>query len=75
MPKLSQVKSIALQLLGTRSDWRIHRPERPALPHAGIHWIGPIVAIGSVLIGWFAFANAVGDDGVGFSFFKDGFHD
>lgn len=69
MPKLSQVKSIALQLLGTRSDWRIHRPERPALPHAGIHWIGPIVAIGSVLIGWFAFANAVGDDGVGFALF------
>lgn len=75
MLKLSQLKLTARHLLGTRSDWRIHRPERPALPYAGIHWIGPTFAIGSVLIGWFAFANAVGDDGVGFSFFKDGSHD
>ena len=69
VPKLSQATTLAKRLAGSRDDWRIHRPERPVLPHVGIHWIGPIVAIGSVLIGWFAFANAVGDDGVGFALF------
>lgn len=60
---------IARMLAGRRSDWRLHRVPSFAAPQPGRHWAGPIVVVGSILVGWFAFDDAVGDGNVGFALF------
>jgi len=53
---------IARRAIGRRSDWYLHR--RPAsLPRFRASWLGSLVVAASVLVGWFAFAGAVDDDG------------
>ena len=64
-----RVFSLLRLLLGTRHDWRIHRPTVPALPHLGVHTLGPLFAIFSLCIGWFAFTDAVGDGNTSFALF------
>lgn len=54
--------SVGKKLLGSRSDWQIRRPSTQ-LPRFGLHLIGPILVIASVLGSWFAFADATGDGG------------
>ncbi len=62
--------SIFRTLLGNRSDWRLRVPPRPNRLHPGLSWIGPIILIGTTLIGWFAFKDAIGDEGsVAFALF------
>lgn len=53
---------MARALLGTREDWRLYRPVTPRF-RIRPSWIGPLVVVGSVLVGWFAFTGAVGEDG------------
>ena len=60
---------IARMLAGRRSDWRLHRVPSFAAPQPGRHWAGPIVVVGSILLGWFAFDDAVGDGNVNFALF------
>jgi len=55
---------------GSRNDWRLHRPQRPAKPQVGLAWVGPVTLIAATAIGWFAFVDAVGEEGdVAFSLF------
>ncbi len=50
------------KLIGTRQDWRLYRPAAPRLkPQRS--WIGAIAVAMSVLVGWFAFTGAAGEDG------------
>lgn len=59
-------------LIGNRRDWRLVRPQIPSLPRLGAHWVGPAIAVGSVLVGWFAFKDAISDEnegGVAFALF------
>ena len=68
-----KTKSFALSatsLVGARVDWRLHRPSRPSLPRLGLQCVGPILLATATAIGWFAFADAVGEEGnVAFSLF------
>ena len=64
------MKKVVRSLLGTRRDWRLERPSVPAPPRPGIHWVGPILAVGSTVVGWWAFKDAVGkEDPVAFALF------
>ena len=55
---------------GKPSDWRIRAPLRPSVHKPGISWIGPIVAIASMLVGWWAFKDAIGrEENVAFALF------
>lgn len=59
-------------VVGRPSDWRLERPSTPNGPRLGKHWIGPVVALASMLVGWIAFKNAQSDEGeggVGFALF------
>ena len=51
------------RLAGSRRDWRLDRFPRFSLPRPGLHWLGPIGIVVSVLIGWPAFSGATGEDG------------
>ena len=63
-------RNFARTLIGSRYDWRLEKPGPPSIPALGSHWIGPVVAVGTTLVGWFAFKNAVGDeDNVSFALF------
>ena len=64
------LKQLARVLAGTPRDWRIGRPATPSPPRPGVHWAGPIVAVGSTVVGWWAFKDAIGkDDPVAFALF------
>ncbi len=64
-----QVRAVVAEMAGTVDDWRLRRPARPSAPRFGANWIGPVMAIGSTLVGGFAFTDTLGDDGVGFALF------
>jgi predicted ferric reductase len=68
-PQFTVVSQVLKTLMGTRSDWRLSRPSRPTIPLLGSHWVGPVLAIASIGVGWFAFAHARGDGAVGFALF------
>ena len=51
------------RLAGTRRDWRLDRIPRFSLPRPGLHWLGPIGIVVSVLVGWPAFSGATGEEG------------
>lgn len=65
----TRARLVATELVGQPSDWRLRRPPTPRVPSLGPHWIGPVMAVGSTLVGWFAFRNTLGDQGVGFALF------
>ncbi|MEQ1703835.1 MAG: ferric reductase-like transmembrane domain-containing protein, partial [Ilumatobacteraceae bacterium] len=50
-------------LLGSRRDWRLEVPRRPRAPMPGLHWLGPIAVLASVVAVWPAFSGAVGEEG------------
>ena len=71
MPKapIAIVSQVIRVLWGNRSDWRLVRPTMPAMPQLGSHWVGPVFAIASIGVGWYAFKDARGDGAVGFALF------
>jgi predicted ferric reductase len=62
-------RGVAAILLGRRADWRLERFPSLSAPRPGRHWVGPVVVTASVLVGWFAFDDAVGDGNVAFALF------
>lgn len=60
---------IAKYLVGTPADWRLTRPSPPSVPRLDSHWVGPVFAIISLGVGWFAFTGARGDGNVSFALF------
>ena len=66
MPRLDvsgfDLRGIISTMLGTRDDWRLRLPPRPGRPHPGLAWVGPTLMIGATAAGWFAFADAVGEE-------------
>jgi predicted ferric reductase len=62
-------RGVAAILLGRRADWRLERFPSLSAPRPGRHWVAPVVVTASVLVGWFAFDDAVGDGNVAFALF------
>ncbi|MDO8389266.1 MAG: ferric reductase-like transmembrane domain-containing protein [Actinomycetota bacterium] len=58
-----RLSSIGRAALGRPADWHLVRPPSPRLPHPGLHWVGPLVVLASVLGTWSAFAGAQGEEG------------
>lgn len=56
------IRALARRLLGRPADWRLSPPALRA-PRPGLHWLGPLAVLASVLISWFAFRGAGGEDG------------
>lgn len=60
-----RVTPVVRTLAGSRSDWRLHVPQRPNLTGPRPSWVGPVVLIVATLVGWFAFrdpnADSIGD--------------
>lgn len=66
----TNVAPLVKALCGSRSDWRLSPPARPTRPPLGLSWLGPIALITATVIGWFAFDDAIGDEGnVAFALF------
>lgn len=61
--------TVTSTMIGSRDDWRLRRPALPGRPAVGPQLIGAIMAIGSLLIGWFAFDDTIGDGSAGFALF------
>ena len=49
-------------VLGSRHDWRLEVPRRPRVPLPGLHWLGPIAVVVSIVATWPAFSGAVGEE-------------
>jgi predicted ferric reductase len=56
-----QLRDLGRSAIGRRRDWSVPRPRLSAFPKAG--WIGSAMVLASVLVGWFAFAGAQGEEG------------
>lgn len=57
-------------LLGSRGEWRLEVPRRPRPPTPGLHWLGPVLVLASVVAIWPAFSGAVGEEsGAGFALY------
>ena len=72
MPRdyVDTARSLTKTLLGTPADWRLNKPGRPHAPRVDSALIGPAIAIVTILVGWFAFTDAVGKEGdVSFALF------
>jgi predicted ferric reductase len=68
--KTEVIRDAVSVMLGIRSDWRLHRHSIPLKPQPGLAWSGPLLLLTITGVGWFAFADAVGDeDNVAFSLF------
>ena len=63
------VSRVMKTMWGTRRDWRLERPSMPTMSPLGTHWVGPVFAIVSIGVGWYAFRDARGDGAVGFALF------
>lgn len=64
------LRAVARTLVGKPSDWRIRRPTFPSPPRPGASWWGPAVALVTVIVGWWAFVDAVGkEENVAFALF------
>ncbi len=55
--------SFLRRLAGSRRDWRLDRLPRLSFPRPGLHWLGPLAIVASVLVGWPAFSGATGEGG------------
>ena len=71
MPRNTAERLLALgkTLLGSPRDWHLAKPNLPQLPKLSSNWIGPVVTVFSIFIGWFAFTNAIGDGNAAFALF------
>lgn len=68
--KVEIAESVLRRLIGRPRDWRLERPTAPIPPSPGLHWTGPTIAVASMILGWFAFKDARGDESnVGFALF------
>lgn len=57
-------------LLGSRGQWRLEVPRRPRPVTPGLHWLGPVLVLASVVAIWPAFSRAVGEeDGAAFALY------
>ena len=71
MPRntVERTRHLVKTLLGSPRDWHLTKPNLPQLPKLSSNWIGPVVAVFSIFIGWFAFTNAIGDGNAAFALF------
>ncbi len=64
------MRAVSVTLAGSRSDWRLHLPQRPRVTGPHLSWVGPMVLLAATFAGWFAFRDAVGEeDNVAFALF------
>lgn len=66
---VEKVQTLITTLLGTRSDWRLTKPVMPRVSRVNYTWIGPVMAVFTIFVGWFAFTNTVGDGNAAFALF------
>ena len=66
---IEKTQTLIKTLLGTPSDWRLTKPVMPQLPRVTSRWIGPVMAVFTIFVGWFAFTNAIGDGNAAFALF------
>ena len=71
MPRntVERTRHLVKTLLGSPRDWHLAKPNLPQLPKLSSNWIGPVLAVFSIFIGWFAFTNAIGDGNAAFALF------
>lgn len=62
-------RRIATTLLGSPADWRLAKPRIPHSPRVDSTLVGPVIAIVTILVGWFAFTDTVGDGNASFALF------
>ena len=65
----AQAQNFVKTLLGTPADWRLTKPGIPQTPRFDSTWIGPVMAVFTITIGWFAFRNTIGDGNASFALF------
>ena len=66
---VGKVQTFIKTILGTPADWRLAKPQPPQLPQVSYKWIGPVMAVFTIFVGWFAFTNTIGDGNAGFALF------
>ena len=66
---MKNTQVLARRLLGSPSDWRLTKPVAPQLPTVKYTWIGPVMAVVTILVGWFAFTETIGDGNASFALF------
>ena len=66
---VEKTQTLIKTLLGTPSDWRLTKPLTPRMPRVNYIWIGPVLAVFTIFVGWFAFTNTIGDGNAGFALF------
>jgi predicted ferric reductase len=54
--------AVLRRLAGRRSDWHLDTPSF-RLPRPHLSGLGPLAVVASVIVSWFAFSNAQGEDG------------
>ncbi|MTA28835.1 MAG: hypothetical protein F2562_08280, partial [Actinobacteria bacterium] len=62
-------RTVATTLLGSPADWRLAKPRIPHSPRVDSTLVGPLIAIVTILVGWFAFTDTVGDGNASFALF------
>ncbi len=60
--KPSVPRTVAQTMLGRPADWQLRRPHI-GRPSPGLHWLGPLTVLGTILLSWPAFAGAIGEHG------------
>ena len=66
---VGKVQTFIKTILGTPADWRLAKPQSPQLPQVSYKLIGPVMAVFTIFVGWFAFTNTIGDGNAGFALF------
>ncbi len=64
-----KVITVVKTILGTPADWRLAKPQSPQLPQVSYKLIGPVMAVFTIFVGWFAFSNTIGDGNAAFALF------
>ena len=65
----AHAQTIVKTLLGTPADWRLSKPGMPHVPRFDSTWIGPVMAVFTITIGWFAFPETIGEGNASFALF------
>ena len=60
--RTERLKELPRKALGSRRDWTVPRPRLWRL-RPGLRTLGPLAIVASVLVPWFAFTGAVGEEG------------
>jgi predicted ferric reductase len=66
---IERTQTVAKMLIGKRSDWRLTKPTVPHVPQFNSTWIGPVMAVITICIGWFAFPDTIGDGNAAFALY------